>query len=435
VKSFVFFFCACFLFWSDMVFAQCPGCCSGHGGISNSCGVGGKILCVDGTTSPSCLCSTCGVSSPTPTPTPTPLTYSATASPSGIGDGRVTSTKGHDCSKSGGNCTVTGLTASTIVTFSASAATGSIFTGWTGDCSGSQTTCTVTIVSSSKSVGAIFGLEPRPTPATYSATLSVSGVGDGRVVSSSGHDCASTGGKCTVTGLNASTNIAFTANSAIGSVFGSWSGDCSGTQTVCNLTIGNSGKVVGATFIKALQPVVPLPSVTGTLVEYKNTADFPGDPGGHYFYSATPAEQQFVDSGGAGRWTRTGKSFKTGGTTALCRFYGSVSPGPNSHFFTISAAECQALKNAQMNPIPKDAQQWNYEGTSFEASPYGLTGLIAACPNGTVAVYRAYNSAYSSTGQKNKWDSNHRFSLIRGDISELVALGWKDEGVVFCVPQ
>ncbi len=41
----------------------CPGCCSGHGGVSNSCGIGGRIRCNDGTTSPSCLCSTCGVSS------------------------------------------------------------------------------------------------------------------------------------------------------------------------------------------------------------------------------------------------------------------------------------------------------------------------------------------------------------------------------------
>ncbi len=51
--------------------AACPGCCSSHGGISNSCGTGGRIRCNDGTTSPTCLCSSCGVAS-TPSPTPTP---------------------------------------------------------------------------------------------------------------------------------------------------------------------------------------------------------------------------------------------------------------------------------------------------------------------------------------------------------------------------
>lgn len=52
-----------FGFLAPLAWAACPGCCSGHGGISNSCGVGGRVQCADGTTSPSCLCTTCGVSS------------------------------------------------------------------------------------------------------------------------------------------------------------------------------------------------------------------------------------------------------------------------------------------------------------------------------------------------------------------------------------
>lgn len=44
----------------------CPGCCSGHGGISSSCSSSGRIVCRDGTVSPSCSCSSCGV---TQTPT------------------------------------------------------------------------------------------------------------------------------------------------------------------------------------------------------------------------------------------------------------------------------------------------------------------------------------------------------------------------------
>lgn len=52
----------------------CPGCCSSHGGITSICGTGGRILCNDGTTSPSCSCSSCGVSS---TPSCSSYTYSA----------------------------------------------------------------------------------------------------------------------------------------------------------------------------------------------------------------------------------------------------------------------------------------------------------------------------------------------------------------------
>ncbi len=51
------------LFTAPKAMAACPGCCSSHGGISSSCGTGGRILCKDGTTSPSCTCSSCGVSS------------------------------------------------------------------------------------------------------------------------------------------------------------------------------------------------------------------------------------------------------------------------------------------------------------------------------------------------------------------------------------
>lgn len=48
----------------DTVLA-CPGCCSSHGGISSSCASNGHIYCNDGTASPTCLCSSCGVGNPT----------------------------------------------------------------------------------------------------------------------------------------------------------------------------------------------------------------------------------------------------------------------------------------------------------------------------------------------------------------------------------
>lgn len=52
--------------------ASCPGCCSSHGGIANYCSTSGRIYCADGTVSPTCTCSSCGVASPQPSPTPQP---------------------------------------------------------------------------------------------------------------------------------------------------------------------------------------------------------------------------------------------------------------------------------------------------------------------------------------------------------------------------
>src|SRR5205085_472369 len=99
-----------------------------------------------------------------------------------------------------------------------------------------------------------------------------------------------------------------------------------------------------------------------TVVEYVNTADFPRSPGGQYFYTADAAEQAAVDSGAAGKFSRTGRKFMVGGGSLVCRFYGSIAPGPNSHFFTVDATECGALKGAQVTPKPTSTQQWNYEG-------------------------------------------------------------------------
>ncbi|KJU85259.1 hypothetical protein MBAV_002540 [Candidatus Magnetobacterium bavaricum] len=78
--------------------------------------------------------------------------YSITVSKSGDGSGTVLSTpSGLDC---GGTCSYQFYPDSTV-TLTASAATGSTFTGWSGDCTGTDSTCTVT-VSANKKVTATF---------------------------------------------------------------------------------------------------------------------------------------------------------------------------------------------------------------------------------------------------------------------------------------
>lgn len=176
-------------------------------------------------------------------------------------------------------------------------------------------------------------------------------------------------------------------------------------------------------FLAAL--IIAASARAATVVEYLNTADFPGAPGGHYFYSADAAEQAMVDSGAAGRFQRTGLVFYTGGEVSVCRFYGSVSPGPNSHFFTADANECAGLRSLQVVPTPTDRQQWNYEGLGFSVVAKAPNGT---CPAGSIAVYRAYNNGFNRGV-----DSNHRYATSRDALDALVsAAGWVHEGVVFC---
>ncbi len=192
----------------------------------------------------------------------------------------------------------------------------------------------------------------------------------------------------------------------------------------------------------SLFAAVPAAAQTGTVVEYVNKADFTKAPGGLFFYSADPSEQLGVDRGGAGQFFRTGRTFAAGGATPVCRFYGSVTPGPNSHFFTVDPGECAGLKAAQVVPTPATVPQWNFEGNGFNTTvttktpsePSDQATSALSCPAGTTMVLRTYNNAFGPTGAKNPWDSNHRFVRSQADINSMVALGWKDEGGVFCAP-
>ncbi|MFS8085873.1 MAG: hypothetical protein ACMG6H_09600, partial [Acidobacteriota bacterium] len=176
-------------------------------------------------------------------------------------------------------------------------------------------------------------------------------------------------------------------------------------------------------------------TATGNVVEYVNGNDFPGAPGGHFFYSSDPAEQAAVDAGLEGAFFRTGRTFAAGGATPVCRFYGSVTPGPNSHFLTVDPAECALLKAAQIMPAPANIQQWNFEGDGFNTTaPLVSAPAAVSCPAGTTMVLRAYNNAYTAAGARNPWDSNHRFARSQADIAAMVARGWREEGGVFCAP-
>lgn len=145
----------------------------------------------------------------------------------------------------------------------------------------------------------------------------------------------------------------------------------------------------------------------------------------HYFITADAGEAAGIDGGSAGPgWVRTGNSFKSGGSTPACRFYGSQVPGPNSHFYTLAGTECDGLKQLQ-TITPVTQKRWNFESLDF-ISTLPTNG---ACPTGTTPIYRAYNNGFARGV-----DSNHRLSSSAAAIQEVVARGWINEGVVMCAP-
>ena len=155
----------------------------------------------------------------------------------------------------------------------------------------------------------------------------------------------------------------------------------------------------------------------------------------HYFITASEAEANGIDQGAAGSgWIRTGESFLAWGVGSnveaanVCRFYGSVNPGPNSHFYSVSTQECSYLMTLQ-EIQPADKPRWNLEGYAFSLVPPSQDKQ-QPCPDTFIPVYRAYNNGY-----KRGEDSNHRYVTNLDLLSPLLDKGWSEEGVVFCSPE
>lgn len=154
----------------------------------------------------------------------------------------------------------------------------------------------------------------------------------------------------------------------------------------------------------------------------------------HYFMSAGPSDIASLDPGNLG-WYRTGQSWKAflrqqdapPGAMPVCRFYAA---GPNSHFYTANASDCQYLKDleatqrAQAQAAGQPFLGWQYEQIAF----YALVPTNGQCPGATIPVYRAYNNRADEN------DSNHRFMPDPQMRSAELSLGWADEGVQFCSP-
>jgi hypothetical protein len=141
------------------------------------------------------------------------------------------------------------------MTLTAAPDPGQVFTGWSGDCSGTGLSCNLR-VDGIRDVGAGFASESR----TYPLDVLSVGSGAGRVTSlPGGIDC---GADCTQD-YPAGTRVSLAADSADSSVFAGWGGDCAGTQTGCQLTL-DEGRVVVAVFDSAGGSTCPAEATLAT---------------------------------------------------------------------------------------------------------------------------------------------------------------------------
>jgi hypothetical protein len=182
-----------------------------------------------------------------------------TLSVSKTGNGNVESA---DRRISCGNKCVSPYVAGAVVTLTAKAASGSVFSGWTGACAtAAADSCTLT-VNGAVVAQAVFvtpapssggggggarnggGGGGNPPPGTAAATLSVKTAGGKGLIVSTSSSAINCGRTCSAS-LPANTSVTLAATPEPGFTFVNWSGACSATEPVCTL------KVSGATSVQA----------------------------------------------------------------------------------------------------------------------------------------------------------------------------------------
>lgn len=132
----------------------------------------------------------------------------------------------------------------TPVTLAVTPATGSVFKGWSGACTGIDTTCTVTL-EQTQQVTADFA------PMQMALTVTKTGAGTGTLVSSpAGIDCGAT---CSAN-YDWNTAVTLTATPATGATFEGWSGACTGTGATCTVTL-DQVQNVSADFAPTFKPL------------------------------------------------------------------------------------------------------------------------------------------------------------------------------------
>lgn len=151
-----------------------------------------------------------------------------------------------------------------------------------------------------------------------------------------------------------------------------------------------------------------------------DVVEFLYPPANHYFLTASAEEAAALDA--SGLWVRTGFHFRAWsstndapGTVSVCRFTGTPNVGPNSHFFTADATECAIVRT---NPY------WVYEGTAFRT----LVPSAGSCAVGASPVIRFFLSGTDVTQVR------HRYVTDAAEAARMRALGWIEEGPVFCAP-
>jgi RHS repeat-associated protein len=295
------------------------------------------------------------------------------------GTGTVTSNPaGINC---GSTCSASFTTGSSV-TLTASPGAGYAFSAWSGGCTGSATTCTVTL-SAAQSVKATFVV-------AYTLTVAKAGTGTGTVTSSPvGINC---GTACSA-GYASGTKITLTAAAATGSAFTGWSGACTGTGT-CAVTL-SAAKSVTATFAATSFALTVTKAGTGS----GSVASSPAGINCGVTCSANFATGAAVTltASPAGGSNFTGWSGACTGTTATCAVTMSAAQSVTATFDLAPKTLSVTLSGAGAGSIASSPAGISCGSTCSATFTSGTTVTLTATPSGS-ATFAGWLGGCSGTG-------------------------------------
>ena len=264
-------------------------------------------------------------------------TYPLTVTKDGAGGGTVVSDPaGIDC---GGTCSAA-FDHGTNVTLTATAASGSAFSGWSGaGCVGTDP-CSVQVVDAT-------GVTATFEPDELALDLDFIGSGGGTVaIDASGSQCSD---DCTES-FSPGTTVTLTASAGTGSTFAGWGGDCSGTEPC----------VVAMDQARAL-------TVDFDLNSYLLEVTLAGSGKG-----TVTSDPEGIDCG-----KDCGEPFLHGSIVVL-----EAKPGSSSAFAGWTGGGCAATSPCQVAIEQATSIAARFEPTCFDSIEHGGTDwLIAAGPN------------------------------------------------------
>ena len=304
------------------------------------------------------------------------------------------------------NC-VAAFDGGTPVTLTAVPATGSIFSGWSGGgCSGSTTTCVVTM-NSSQTVTANFSTAPTQ----FSITSTNTGNGFGMVFGSSGSNsnlinCGVNSGAtiCSAT-VNTGTAVILTATPASSSVFSGWTitgspaGTCTGITSPCTVTVNATTAVIANFTVDTTPPSVPTgltatpQSATQINLAWTASTDNVGVTGYNIY------------RGGVKVCTSATASYSDTGLTSATAYSYTVSAydaaGNNSaQSASVSASTMSGISNFVISNITSSGATltWHTNAVASSMVDYGLTsnyGLLGG-QNDSVTTHTAILTGLSA---------------------------------------